>query len=74
MRHNSKRNLEADAEAQSAVSRNHGLAAARRRGNIPGQRKDMLWSCFEKAFDVAAAGKMLVDPLAQERSSKSNPP
>ena len=56
-----ERNLEADAEAIAAIGDDHGLAAARRRGDVPGEFRDMLGRRGEEAGDIAAAGKMLAD-------------
>src|SRR6202022_1249904 len=54
-----QRQFEADAEAIAAAGSNDRLTAARRRGDVPGEARDMLGRGIEKAADLAAARKML---------------
>src|SRR5262249_44995144 len=54
-----ERELETDAEAITAIGRDHRLGAARRRGDVPGEARDGLRARLHEALDIAAARKML---------------
>jgi hypothetical protein len=56
-----ERQLEPDAEAIALGRGDHRLGAARRRGDVPCQTRDMLGRGLEKPADFTAAGKMLAD-------------
>src|SRR4029453_19283705 len=55
------RYLETDAQGVAGVSGDDRLAAARRRGNVPGQLGDMLGRGFEESANEAAGRKVLAD-------------
>src|SRR5207248_296617 len=54
-----QRQLEGDPKAIAAAGGDDRLFASRRRGDVPGELRDMLGRGLEKAADLAAAGKML---------------
>src|SRR5207248_8813789 len=54
-----ERDLEADAETIAAIGGDHRLGATCRRGDVPGEFRDVLGRCLQETTDIAAGREML---------------